>query len=135
MPLFKTLCFISLLLFVSGCSDDATITKSPSDLQDVNCMRLVLFPPNKLFTQTLTQLYNFDENCSYRLEASQKSSIVCNSNQNADKKALSNFPSGYIRLDLYKGYKSIYSYYKDLTHRVEKEDIQKAFDNLKSNIK
>ena len=124
-----------LLAMFSGCSDDATITKSEKDLHNIKCMRLVIFPPNKFLETTMNKLYNFDENCSYKLEVSQKSGIVCNSNQNADRKALSNFPSGFIRLDLYKGYKNIYSYYRDLTHKTTKEDLKKAFERLEQDIK
>ena len=119
----------------SGCSDDATITKSEKDLHNVQCMRLVIFPPNKFLETTMKSLYNFDENCSYKLEVSQKSSIVCNSNQNAERKALSNFPSGFMRLDLYKEHKNIYSYYRDLTHKTTKEDVKKAFESLEQSIK
>ena len=124
---------ISLFL-LAGCSDNASITKSSKDLKDVDCMRLVVFPPNKFLTTTMQSLYKFDENCSYKLEVSQKSGIVCNSNQNADKKILANFPSGYIRLDLSKGSKNIFSYYKDLTNRATKEDVTKAFDSLKNEL-
>ncbi len=133
----KKISLLTLLLLTafSGCSDDTTITKSEKDLHNVKCMRLVIFPPNKFLETTMNRLYNFDENCSYKLEVSQKSGIVCNSNQNADRKALSNFPSGFVRLDLYKGYKNIYSYYRDLTHKTTKEDLKKAFERLKQDIK
>jgi len=124
-----------LVALFSGCSDnDATITKSEKDLHNIKCMRLVIFPPNKFLETTMKELYNFDANCSYRLEVSQKSGIVCNSNQNAAQKALSNFPSGFIRLDLYKKRKVIYSYYKDLTHKTKKEDVKKAFESLEQDI-
>ena len=128
MRIFYVVIFLFLL---AGCSDDASIRKSSKDLKDVTCMRLVVFPPDKFLTTTLQPLYNFDENCSYKLEVSQKSGIVCNSNQNADKKILANFPSSYIRLDLTKDCKNIFSYYRDLTHRATKEDVKKAFDTLK----
>ncbi len=133
----KKISLLTLLLLTafSGCSDNATITKSEKDLHNVKCMRLVIFPPNKFLETTMNRLYNFDENCSYKLEVSQKSGIVCNSNQNADRKALSNFPSGFVRLDLYKGYKNIYSYYRDLTHKTTKEDLKKAFEKLEQDIK
>ncbi|WP_297485448.1 hypothetical protein [Sulfurimonas sp.] len=133
----KKIFVLTLLLLAafSGCSDnDATITKSEKDLHNVKCMRLVIFPPNKFLETTMNKLYNFDKNCSYRLEISQKSGIVCNSNQNAARKTLSYFPSGFIRLDLYKGYKNIYSYYRDLTHKTTKEDVKEAFESLKESI-
>ena len=130
--------FLSTLLLLvafSGCSDNnATITKSEKDLHHIKCMRLVIFPPNKFLQTTMKKLYNFDTNCSYKLKISQKSGIVCNSNQNADRKALSNFPSGFIRLDLYKGYKNIYSYYRDLTHKTTEEDVKKAFESLRESM-
>ena len=97
-------------------------------------MRLVVFPPDKFLSETVQKLYDFDDNCSYRLSISQKSGIVCNSNQNADKKIFANFPSGYIRLDLTKGSKAIFSYYRDLTHKADEEDVQKAFERLQEAI-
>ena len=132
----KILLFPLLLLTVfSGCSDNnATITKSEKDLHHIKCMRLVVFPPNRFLETTMNRLYNFDKNCSYKLQVSQKSGIICNSNQNAVRKTLSNFPSGFIRLDLYKGYKNIYSYYRDLTHKTTKEDVKKAFERLKESM-
>ena len=131
MRIFYAVIFLFLL---AGCSDNASITKSSKDLKDVRCMRLVVFPPNKFLTTTMQSLYNFDDNCSYKLEVSQKNGIVCNSNQNADKKILADFPSGYIRIDLLKGAKNIFSYYRDLTHRAKKEDVTKAFDSLKKEL-
>ena len=130
----KDFLFLLLIFLLTGCSDNATITKSQKDLKNVNCMRLVVFPPNKFLNETMHELYNFDDNCSYKLSISQKSGIVCNSNQNADKKILANFPSGYIRLDLYKGYKNIFSYYRDITHKTTKEDVKKAFASLQKEI-
>ena len=123
-----------ILLFFGACSDNATIVTFDTDLKELPCLRLVVFPPNTLIEQSLKELYTFDESCTYELQASQKSGITCNSNQNAPKKALSNFPSGYIRLDIYKNKKPVYSYYKDLTHKATKEDIQKAFFRLKEDM-
>ncbi len=123
--------FLVIAVFVfTACSDNATVTQSKEELKNVNCMRLVVFPPDKFLSETVQKLYNFDENCSYKLSISQKSGIVCNSNQNVDKKILADFPSGYIRLDLTDGSKTIFSYYRDLTRRADKEDIKKAFKSL-----
>ena len=97
-------------------------------------MRLVVFPPNNLTTTTLQQLYHFEKKCDFKLEVSQKSGIACNSNQNSDKKALSNFPTSYLSLTLYKNSKIIYSYYIDLTHKVTKEDIKTAFKKVKKDL-
>jgi len=128
--------FLSLafLLLINGCNDNATVIQYDKSLQQLSCLRLVVFPPDKLISDTLTDLYDFDENCSYELQVSRKNSITCNSNQNADKKALSNFPTGYIRMDLYKKRKLIYSYYRDLHAPLSKRDIQNAFSRLKSDL-
>jgi len=98
-------------------------------------MKLIVFPPDKFLSEIVQKLYKFDENCSYKLSFSQKSGITCNSNQNADKKILANFPSGYIRLDLTKDSKTIFSYYRDLTDRADEEDVKKAFATLQKHLK
>ena len=133
----RALFITAILLLVTACSDNAMVKESKEDLKDVNCMRLVVFPPDKFLSDTVQKLYDFDDKCPYTLIISQKSGITCNSNQNADKKILANFPSGYIRLDLTKGSKTIFSYYRDLTDRVDKgdeEDIQRAFERLQETI-
>jgi hypothetical protein len=122
-----------IFLFVA-CSDNATITKYDNSLSDIKCLRLVVFPPDKLISTTLNELYIFDDKCSYELQVSRKGAIVCNSNQNAAKKTLSNFPSAFIRLDVYKNKKPVYSYYKDLTSAPTKEDIRRGFLRLKDDI-
>ena len=122
------------LLFLIGCSDNATVVEYTKDPTPLKCLRLVVFPPDKLLSETLTKLYDFQEKCPYELQASRKSGIVCNSNQNADKKALSNFPSGFIRLDVYKTKQPIYSYYKDLTCEATQKDIKTAFQRLSEDL-
>lgn len=131
--MLRALFLFSLTLLMSGCGEDATITHYKSNTK-LSCLRLVIFPPDAMISTTLQKAYHFDEACPYRLEVGKKSGIVCNSNQNADKKALSNFPSGFIRMDVYKDNKPIYSYYKDLDRDVTKEDVKRAFKRLKSDI-
>lgn len=131
---FFYLFLTALLVLLTGCSDDATVIKNTADTKPLSCLRLVVFPPDKIISNTLAKLYNFDENCSNELQISQKSGIVCNSNQNADKKALSNFPSGYIRMDVMQNHKTIYSYYKDLTSKVSPNDVKCAFHRLQSDL-
>jgi len=125
---------ITLILFFTACSDDATIIKHEKSLTQLPCIHLVVFPPDKLISQTLQELYTFDDNCKYKLEVSRKSQIVCNSNQNAPQKALSNFPNSYLRLDLYKEQHLLYSYYKDLTREVTSQDIETAFQRLQEDF-
>ena len=97
-------------------------------------MRLVVFPPDKVLELTLNNLYTFTSDCEYRLEVSKKGGIVCNSNQNAAKKTLSNFPSTYLRMDVSKENKAIYSYYIDLLNNVNEDDIKSAFARVKKDI-
>jgi len=125
---------VLLILFLSNCSDDATVVHYHKQQGTLPCLKLVVFPPDAQITNTLTKLYTFSDQCPYELQASRKNGITCNSNQNADKKALSNFPSGYIRLDVYKKRTYIYSYYKDLTDKLTKEDITQAFERLKDDL-
>ena len=97
-------------------------------------MRLVVFPPDKRVEEVLQKLYKFTPDCEYRLEVSKKGGIVCNSNQNAAKKTLTNFPSTYLRLDVTKGNRAVYSYYIDLLDRVNDDDIESAFFRMKRDI-
>lgn len=97
-------------------------------------MRLVVFPPDKVLEQTLSSLYEFTPNCEYRLEVSKKGGIVCNSNQNAAKKALSNFPSTYLRMDVSKENRVVYSYYIDLLDTISNDDVKNAFLRVERDI-
>jgi len=130
----KFILFCLVLVILSGCSDNATVIYYDKKEKNPNCLHLVVFPPDPLISKTLTHLYHFQNECPYELQVSKKGGIVCNSNQNADKKALSNFPTGYIRMDLYKNHKAIYSYYKDLNNKISKDDIQSAFKRFQRDI-
>jgi hypothetical protein len=120
-----------------GCSDSANVIKYDT-LKKVQkpfkCMHLVVFPPDIQIERVSKKMYHFTQDCNYRLIISKKSGIVCNSNQNAPKKVLNNFPSGFVRLDLYDGDTPLYSYYKDLTKEVSDEDIKSGMERLKKDI-
>ena len=96
-------------------------------------MNLVVFPPNKDISTTLYQLYEFDSKCELDLVVSYKSSIVCNSNQNAGKKALG-MAKSYLRLELKRGQRLLYSYYIDLAENVNDEDIENGFNVMKDTL-
>ena len=135
--LVKTLSIVLVLLFMIGCSDDAEITlyKSVKKVEKpLPCMRLVVFPPDEQIQRVADKHFHFTQGCRYRVVISKKSGIVCNSNQNAQEKALSSFPSGFIRLDLYDGATPLYSYYKDLTTRVKDKDIAQGLERLKKDM-
>jgi hypothetical protein len=129
----KTTLFLLLLLF-SGCSDNATVIKTDPNLNHLACLKLTVFPPDAMISNTLKRLYHFTPTCSYELQVSKKSGITCNSNQNADTKALSNFPNGYIRIDIYKNRKVVYSYYRDLTTPVSKKIVTQAFQRVQKDL-
>ena len=119
--------FLLLLLFFQGCSDSAMVNVFDEKIakEEISCLKLVVF--DKDVKETLQELYSFDESCDVLLEVSLKSSITCNSNQNVDKKILSNFPSSYLRMQLYKGKPLFFSYYIDLKESVSKKDVKNAF--------
>lgn len=89
-------------------------------------MNLVVFPPEKTIETTLQELYTFDTTCDTDLVVSYKSSIVCNSNQNANNKALG-MAKSYLRLELKQGQRLLYSYYIDLAENLENKDVVKGF--------
>ncbi len=93
--------FILLSLFM-GCDD-----KSVSTLYDksytknsIPCLKLSIYPKDKKMEKTLKKLYPFTQKCEYILLVSYKAGIVCNSNQNAPRKTLSNFPNSYLRMEI-----------------------------------
>jgi len=124
-----------LFLFFGGCSDNATVSVIDEQFtkNKIECMKLVVFPPDEMLEHTLSELYSFDDLCSLKLEVSQKSGIVCNSNQNSQKKALSNFPTSYLRLQI-KNKRLLYGYYIDLDHDVTSKDVKNAFARIQKDL-
>lgn len=133
----KNLLLILLILLFAGCTD-----KSVSKLYDksyknktIPCLKLSIFPKNKLMEKTLKKLYPFKEKCQYLFVVTYKANIVCNSNQNAPRKTLSNFPNSFLRLEINKNMNDlIYSYYTDLNEHVRKDDLIKGFKNIDKNL-
>jgi len=125
--------FISLLLLFTACSDDSIsqILDKKAIESKIECMDLVVFPPHDMINKKLNQLYKFKNDCKYQLIVSYKASIVCNSNQNFDKKAMG-MAKSYIRFELKQNNKLIYRYFKDLKNNLSDADVQNAFKKLKS---
>ena len=96
-------------------------------------MRLSVFPPKKSIQEKLLSLYAFEKNCKTELMVSYKESIVCNSSQNAQKKALG-MAKSYLRLELKKENILIYSYYVDLADTIGEEAIENGFKVMKSTL-
>jgi len=128
--------FVFLALLFIGCEDKAIVHIYDKELvkSGVPCLRLVIFPPDKKAQNVLEGLYDFSNDCDFKLEVSKKCGITCNSNQNSDKKALSNFPSSYLKMDVSKDRKVVYSYYIDLVDSVSDENYEDAFFRVKSDL-
>lgn len=122
------------LLFV-GCSDSGEVFVQDKEILDakIECMGLTVFPPNKEIEDTLNKLYTFKKGCDYDLIISYKSGIVCNSNQNSQRKA-QGLPSSYLRMEIKKEGRLLYTYYKDLKHNLESNDIKKGFEVIDGDL-
>ncbi len=126
--------FISLL---TGCGEKPYITFYDKNIsqEGVDCLKLDIFPPNKDINRFVHTLYDgFKDDCRYRLKISTKDSIHCSSTANVPQKVNSNFPSSYLRFDLYRGLRLVYGYYIDLTSPADKDDVEDAFDRMKEDI-
>ena len=118
-----------------GCNDGSeTFVQDESILKDeIKCLNLVVFPPNTMVENSLKKLYHFKQDCNYELVVSYKSSIVCNSNQNANKKAIG-LPKSYLRLEIKKDAKLCYTYYKDLRDNLDAKDVKNGFEVIESDL-
>ncbi len=121
-------------LFFQGC-DDAIVNLYDNSFakKKVECMKLSIFPPDNMLRDTIDKLYDFNDSCALRFEISKKGGITCNSNHNSQKKALTNFPSSYLRIQI-ENQKIVYSYYIDLDHDVTKQDIEDAFTRVQKDL-
>jgi hypothetical protein len=125
----------SLLIaaFFAGCDDGAYINFYDKNHTKIDCLSYIPANSNKLDTK-LAKLYNFNQNCKYKLQLEYSGGIVCNSSYNAPTKATTNFPNAYIRLEVKDGFKTYYSYYKDLNSNPDTSDLERAFDRLQDDI-
>ena len=125
---------LSLVLF-NACDDGSQITIYDKNItiSKLKCLNYVPASNDKL-DLALSKLYKFSSNCPYKLKLSYKSNIKCNSSYNAFEKTTTNFPSGFISLEVRKGFDIKYSYYKDLTSKANINDLKKAFSRLKNDI-
>jgi len=125
-----------ILFLLTSCSKDATISivKENIPKEKISCLTLKIFPPNKNLQENLEKLYDFTPECPIVLEASTKSSIVCNSKFNYQQKAVNGFPSSYLKLQLSQNSSMIYSYYVDLESDVSSDDIKTAFSRMRDDL-
>ena len=126
--------FASILL-LSGCSDNSMSMVHNKKILDekIECLRLVVFPPKQDINDALESVYEFKDDCDLALIVSYKGGIVCNSNQNSEKKALG-MPNSYIRLEIKRANQLFYSYYKDIYDEITQQDIKDGFDKIKKDL-
>jgi len=96
-------------------------------------MRLIVFPPKESIQKKLNKLYTFSNDCELRLIVSYKDSIVCNSNQNSDKKVLG-MAKSYLRFELKQNNGLMYSYYKDLKDNIKDSDVEDGFNKMRGTL-
>ena len=126
---------ILTVLFFLGCNDGSKTFVQDKSILDakIECMSLSIFPPNKMVEDTLNSLYGFKKECAYELAVSYKTSITCNSNQNADKKAYG-IPQSYLRMEVKKEGRLQYTYYKDLQSNLTDKDVKNGFETIHVNL-
>ncbi len=132
----KNIVFLVCSFFLlSSCKSPykARITFYDKNITKIPCLA---YTPslNSPLHKALKKLYPFNNNCPFRLHLGYKNNIVCNSIYNVPQKTTSNFPRAYIRLDVQKGFKMIYTYYKDLEDKATLKDLKEAFNRLKKDI-
>lgn len=125
-----------IALLLASCTEKPKASvRIDKDLQrPISCMKLNTFGVEKEFLDTLKNLYTFDETCPMVLNISYKKDIVCNSSYNALSKSTGKFPKSFLKLELRKGLKVVYSYYIDLLDNVESDDVRIGFERLKNDI-
>ena len=125
-----------LALLCTGCDDRTYVNIYDKNITHtrIECLDFVVLPPDEKMEKFILSLYPFKKNCPYRLDISYKSRIHCNAAQNAARGAVGNFPSAYLRMELRRGMKLLYSYYIDLTRPAEKSDIKKGFERIRKDL-
>ncbi len=129
--------FISVLLLFSACSDNSIVTIYDKTVLEENekCVELIIFPANKTIEETLKAQYSFKENCTLKFEVFTKGRIHCNSNQNSQTKAMGNMPSAYLRMEITKENKTLYSYYIDIKDEILPLHVESGFARMKKDLK
>jgi len=128
---------LSFIILLSGCGENAIVNIYDKNITDgkIKCLRLDIQPPNSEVEKFMQTLYKgFDNSCPYRLSISYKGQIHCNATTNVARKVNSNFPSAYLRMDIYQGIKAEYSYYIDLTSPPTRSDLERGFDRIKKDL-
>jgi len=125
-----------MLIFFTACTDNAEVVINHKNFpkEKMECLKLLVFPPNEVIEKEFRKLYTFSPECPYQLEVTSRSGITCNSNHNYQKKATGIFPQSYLKMQLNKGKKILYSYYRDIPEVLTQEDIKSAFSRLEEDL-
>ncbi|WP_456433286.1 hypothetical protein [Nitratifractor sp.] len=127
---------ITTAILLHGCGEHPYVKLYDPELpkHPPACMTLHMDPADPPVEKKLRSLYRFQPDCLYHLEVGTKERIVCHSAYNAPAKATTAFPSSYLRMDLYRGKRIVYSYYIDLTSPADADDAETAFDRLRDDL-
>ena len=134
--MFRFLLIVLALLF-SSCSDKSIVSIYDKSIlhEDSKCVELVVFPPNKTIEDTLEKQYGFKDSCSLKFEVFTKGKIHCNSNQNSQTKAMGKMPDSYLRMEITRDNKRLYSYYIDIKDEILPSHIENGFARMKKDLK
>jgi len=136
MDSFKSLILLSSLLLFAGCGREPMVKIYPEAKEaNITCLKLHVNPKSRKIEKALNGLYSFDPSCETVLEVKHKENICCNSNQNAFRKAVSDFPRNFLRMEVRRGFSLLYSYYLDLDKEADAEDAVRAFDRAKRDLR
>ena len=129
MKKYSTLLLLAILPLLQGCEDKAMVTFYDRQLKShpPTCLALSDFSLDPAMKRSLESIYHFTQNCPWRLTIETKKNIHCNSNQNSQRKALTAFPNSYLRMDIRRGMRSVYSYYLDLPKAADSGDAARGF--------
>ena len=132
----RKILYFFLLFFLFGCSDNSITKKYKQNLVDkqIDCLSMLVFPSDQGIEDSLNKLYDFNDSCNYKLQVSKKGGIICNSSHNLQKKVLNNFPSGYLKMNLYSGNIPLYNYYIDLKNEPTSSDVERAFSKIREEL-
>jgi len=134
--MYLKLFLIILIPFFIGCEERTKpiVIKSPSLTTPIKCMSLNKLNIDKEFIDRLERLYPFRNDCNLKLNVSYKNNIICNSGYNIMRKTTGKFPKSYLKFELRKGMKLLYSYYIDLYSNVNGDEIERSFLEVKSDL-
>lgn|GEM_PF-1028612 len=98
------------------------------------CLSLRTQPYTPSYETLLKQTYRFDAQCPYRVTLRYKGGIVCNSTYNVPQKCVEGMPHAFLRFDVQRGFKTLYSYYVDVDGKVDEDTIREGWKRVKKDV-